>query len=345
MQIRKILVVIAATMSMGLSTVVQAKHLAEREIPSPQMASPALQQKENAESPAVWNSHPKNAEEWKHLVQLAAQQEAMLAKKYIERFHVQVHQASVNGVSTFELIPPTLSDKHHDRILLHIHGGGYVFHPGYAALPEAVLAAGISGYKVISVDYRMPPDFPYPAALDDVMAVYRALLKTYPAEKIGVFGTSTGGGMTLALVLKAKLEKLPLPGAIAPGTPWSDMTKTGDSYFTNEGIDNLLVSYDGWLGQAAELYANGHDLKDPMLSPVYGDVTGFPPTFLTSGTRDLFLSNTVRIHQKLRQAGVKADLMVFEGMSHAMYYLMSPDTPETAFHFKELGRFFDENLK
>ena len=151
--------------------------------------------------------------------------------------------------------------------------------------------------------------------------------------------------MTLALVLRAKQENLPLPGAIAPGTPWSDMTKTGDSYFTNEGIDNLLVSYDGWLKQAAELYADGHDLKDPMLSPVYGDVTGFPPTFLTSGTRDLFLSNTVRMHQKLRQAGVKADLMVFEGMSHAMYYLLPAETPETVFHFKELGRFFDENLK
>ena len=122
------------------------------------------------------------------------------------------------------------------------------------------------------------------------------------------------------------------------------MTKTGDSYFVNEGVDNILVSYDGWLEDAAKLYAAGHDLKDPMLSPVYGDVTGFPPTLLTSGTRDLFLSNTVRMHLKLRQAGVNADLIVFEGMSHAQYHL-NPGAPETRFHFTELGKFFSSHLQ
>jgi monoterpene epsilon-lactone hydrolase len=79
------------------------------------------------------------------------------------------------------------------------------------------------------------------------------------------------------------------------------MTKTGDSYFANEMVDNVLVSNDGWLGDAAKLYANGHDLKDPLLSPVYGDFRGFPPTILTTGTRDLFLSNTVRVHRKRRR--------------------------------------------
>jgi acetyl esterase/lipase len=136
---------------------------------------------------------------------------------------------------------------------------------------------------------------------------------------------------------------LPLPAAIAPGTPWTDLTKTGDSYFTNEGIDNILVSYDGWVGDAARLYAGGNDLKDPMLSPIYGDVSGFPPTLLTSGTRDLFLSNTVRMHLKLREAGVIAELIVFEGMSHAQYH-MSVDARETRFHFGELERFFDRYL-
>ena len=109
-------------------------------------------------------------------------------------------------------------------------------------------------------------------------------------------------------------------------------------------IDNILVSYDGWLGDAARLYAGNHDLKDPMLSPVYGDVQGLPPTLLTSGTRDLFLSNTVRMHLKLRQSGVRADLIVFEGMSHAQYHI-APNAPETTFHFNEVGRFFDTNLQ
>jgi epsilon-lactone hydrolase len=175
------------------------------------------------------------------------------------------------------------------------------------------------------------------------MAVYKEIVKTTDAKKIAIFGTSTGGGMTLAMVLRAKMEGLPLPAAIAPGTPWSDMTKTGDSYFTNDTVDNVLVSNEGWLGDAAKLYANGHDLKDPLLSPVYGDLHGFPPTILTSGTRDLFLSNTVRVHRKLRDAGVVADLIMFEGMSHAQY-LFSADAPENKQHFAELSAFFDKYL-
>src|SRR5207248_1014202 len=134
-------------------------------------------------------------------------------------------------------------------------------------------------------------------------------------ENMAICGTSTGGGMTLAMILRAKQENLTLPAAIAPGTPWSDLTETGDTYKTNEWLDNILVSYNGYLTHAAQLYANGHDLKDPQLSPIYGEFRGFPPAILISGTRDLFLSNTVRTHRKLPQAGVEAQLEVFEGMS------------------------------
>jgi acetyl esterase/lipase len=104
-----------------------------------------------------------------------------------------------------------------------------------------------------------------------------------------------------------------------------------------------LVSNDGWLGDAAKLYAAGHDLKDPQLSPVYGDYAGFPPSILTTGTRDLFLSNTVRVHRKMRAAGVEAELHVFEGQSHAQY-AADPFAPETKEHFEELARFFDKHL-
>ena len=134
-----------------------------------------------------------------------------------------------------------------------------------------------------------------------------------------------------------------MPAAIAPGTPWSDLTKTGDTYFTNEMLDNVLVSDDGWLGDAAKLYANGHDSKDPMLSPVYGDFRGFPPTILTSGTRDLFLSNTVRVHRAMRAAGVDAELQVFEGQSHGQYQA-DPSSPESKEYFAEVARFFDRHL-
>src|SRR5262245_47710752 len=115
--------------------------------------------------------------------------------------------------------------------------------------------------------------------------------------------------MALLLVQRAKRERLPLPGAVMSGTPWSDMSKTGDSYYANDGVHGG-IRYDGFWEPVAKLYAAGRDLKDPMLSPVYGDFAYFPPTILVTGTRDLFLSNTVRVHHKLLQAGVPAQLLV-----------------------------------
>ena len=242
---------------------------------------------------------------------------------------------------------PSLSQGHapenRSRVFLHFHGGAYVLNPGEAGTREGILMAGFGRGKVISVDYRTAPDHPYPAALDDCVAVYRELLNSVPAKNIGVVGTSTGGGLALALVLRAKQEGLPLPGALAPGSPWSDLTKTGDTFYTNDLVDNFQVSYDGYLADAAKVYANGRDLKDPMLSPIYGDLSGFPPTILTSGTRDLFLSLTVRTHRKLRQAGVIAELQVFEAISHAQYSV-NAGAPETKEAFEEIARFFDAHL-
>ena len=169
------------------------------------------------------------------------------------------------------------------------------------------------------------------------------LLKTYDPKNIGVFGSSTGGGMTLALVLMLKDQGLPLPGAIAAQTPWSDMAEIGDTYFTNRYTDNVLVTYDGWLDDAARVYANGHDLKDPYLSPVYGDYSNFPPTLLISGTRDLFLSNTVRVQEKLLKEDVEVSLIVYEGQSHVQYY-SAPNVPEHHFHFENLTKFFEKYL-
>ncbi len=291
-----------------------------------------------------WSVVPKTSAEWKAIIDKAAADAVRALPALREAMGVTVQASQIAGVKVYIVTPKTIAPQNRNRLLVHIHGGAYVLSPGEAGTNEAIKLAGAGGFKVISVDYRMPPDAPYPAALDDVMAVYKSVLKTTNAKNIGVFGTSTGGGLTLAMVLRAKMEGLLLPGAIAPGTPWSDMTKTGDSYFTNEMVDNVLVSDDGFLHAAALLYANGHDLKDPMLSPVYGDLRGFPPTILTSGTRDLFLSNTVRVHRKLRAAGVEAVLQVFEGQSHAQYY-RDITAPETKDYHGELTRFFDAHLK
>jgi epsilon-lactone hydrolase len=218
-----------------------------------------------------------------------------------------------------------------------------VFNSGEAAKPEAILMAGFGHFKVISVDYRTPSDAYFPAALDDVMTVWKAAVKTTDPKNMAIFGTSAGGALTLEMVLRARQDGLPLPAAIAPGTPMSDITKVGDSFHTNALVDNVLVSPDGFCDAAAKFYANGHDPADPLLSPGYGDMHGFPPTILTTGTRDLLLSNTVRVHRKLRQAGVEAVLQVYEGQSHAQY--SRDDTaPETREAFGEIASFFQQHL-
>jgi monoterpene epsilon-lactone hydrolase len=313
-------------------------------IPVPTDISPEMQAVvANPFRAGSWDVDPKNAEEWKQYVAAAAARSIPPLAGFRERLGVTMQETTIDGVHVYILQPKTLPAVNANRLLVHVHGGGYTNSPGEAATGEAMLMAGYGGYKVISVDYRMPPDHPYPAALDDAMTVYRAAIKMQKPANIAVFGLSTGGGLTLAMMLRAKAEGLPMPAAIGPGTPWSDLTETGDSYKTNQFVDNVLVAYHGWLENAAKLYAGGHDLKDPYLSPIYGDMHGFPPTILTTGTRDLFLSNTVRVDQKLRQSGVETKLLVYEAQSHAQFDA-SPFSPETIDYNTEVARFFDAHL-
>jgi epsilon-lactone hydrolase len=306
--------------------------------------SPAMQAMIGAPYPPHFNADPKTPAEWKELIDRRAKLSIAGIPAMKQKLGVKVEETKIAGVHCFIVTPDKIPSDNRHRLLVHVHRGGYVFGPGEAALPEAIMMAGFGGFKVISVDYRMPPDFPYPAAMDDAMAVWKALTKTNDHRRMAIFGTSTGGAMTLAMVLRAKDEKLPRPAAIAPGTPWADIGKVGDSYADNEWVDNVLVTWDGWLGRAAKLYANGTDLKTPYISPIYGDFKGFPPTILTTGTRDLFLSNTVRTHRKLRRAGVTADLNVYEGQSHAQYQF-NVDAPETKEAFTDIAKFFDKYLE
>lgn len=263
---------------------------------------------------------------------------AMLA-----RLHVSMQSTTMNGVHVYVLTPETIPPENQGKVLIHVHGGCYVLFPGESGTTEGIMMAGFAHYKVISVDYRMPPDAYFPAALDDAVSVYKDVLKTTSPKDVAFFGTSAGGALTLEMVLRARQDGLPLPGAIAPGTPMSDVTKTGDSFYTNEKVDNVLVSPNGFCHAATIVYAHGHDLSDPLLSPVYGDMHGFPPAILTTGTRDLLLSNTVRVHRKLLRAGVQAELEVFEGESHAQYQF-DDTVPETKEAFTEIGAFFGDHL-
>jgi acetyl esterase/lipase len=291
----------------------------------------------------AWNILWKTGEEWRAAANAQAAKTLQTLPSMRKRLHVSVRPTTMDGVRVYVVTPDTIPSEHRDKLLIHVHGGCYVLFPGESGTTEAIMMAGLGHFKVISVDYRMPPDGYFPAALDDAMSVYKAALKTVDPKKLGVFGTSAGGALVLEMMLQAKRMGLPLPGAIAPGTPMSDVTKAGDTFYTNEMVDNVLVSRNGFCDAATVVYAHGHDLKDPLLSPVYGDMHGFPPAILSTGTRDLLLSNTVRVHRKLREAGVDAQLEVYEGQSHAQYQF-DDRAPETQEAFGEIAAFFDNHL-
>jgi epsilon-lactone hydrolase len=315
-----------------------------RALPVPATVSPQVQKLIAAPLRPGWNVLPKTGEEWKPVSEAGAAATIKNLPGLSERLKVKYEKTTIDGVKAFIVTPDTVAPENRERVLIHMHGGCYVLNGGEAGLPEAMLMASFGRFKVISVDYRMPPEAYFPAALDDGMTVWKATLKTTDPQRIAIFGTSAGGALALEMILKAKQDGVPMPAAIAPGTPMSDVTKAGDTFYTMEMVDNVLVSRDGFCDAAAKVYANGHDMKDPLLSPVYGNMSGFPPTILTSGTRDLLLSNTVRVHRKLRQAGVEAALQVYEGQSHA-HYLRDDMAPEVKEVFQEIAAFFDKHMR
>lgn len=318
-----------------------------RSLPAPAAASDALSSSlASIPQPNVAASsvHPQTPEQWVALIDAVDGAQAIPLETLEQMANVSIEKDRVAGVTVYRVEPAQIAAEHTDDIFFHIHGGGYVLGGGDNAVAEAVQVAASSGIRAISVDYRMPPESPFPAAVDDTIAVYREVLKNYAPEHIAIGGTSTGGGLSFATVLQMKNLDLPVPAAMFAGTPWADLTKTSDTLYTNEGIDRVLVTYDGLLKGAAELYAGDEDLKHPLISPLYGDFNGFPPTVLVSGTRDMLLSDTVRAHRKLREAGVVADLHVFEGLSHAGY-LVNPAAPESVSAFTEISQFFKTHLK
>lgn len=315
-----------------------------RELPIPTTVSTALQDvMRMVQEPSVYLAAPRSVAEWQQWIAAREREIVQQLDALRERLEVSVVGKSIEGVNCYVATPNSVAPRHRDQVIVNVHGGGYVVGSGESGTVESIYLAGLTGVTVIAVDYRMPPLHPFPAALDDAMAVWNGMVKMIHPANIVLNGSSAGGGLALSMMQRALLEGLPLPAALIVGTPWSDLSKTGDSYYTNDGVDNRLVSYQGRLEAAAKLYAHGRDLKDPLLSPVYGDFHGFPPTLLITGTRDLFLSNTVRVHRKLRQAGVAARLEVYEGQSHGQF-LMNPQMPETRELFADIKEFLATHL-
>ena len=320
----------------------------EKKLPLPSTASAEIQEILSRIAPpnieARKSFKPKTKQEWRDWVEYSKISGEDGAKSWAKKYNVGLKKEMLSGVTVYYVMPRDFVPKKNKKIFIYLHGGAYIFGGGLSGVNEAILIASRTNIPVVAIDYRMPPDFPFPAAQDDVVNVYKTLLKKYHPKSIAMGGSSSGGGLVLSVIQKLKTLNVALPAALFVGTPWSDLSKTGDSLYVNEGIDRKIVTYDGFLPEAVKLYANGLDIKNPGLSPVYGDFSGFPPTMLVTGTRDLFLSMTVRVHRKMKEAGVKADLNVYEGLSHVEYFVV-PDSPESKEVYEELESFLNQYLK
>jgi epsilon-lactone hydrolase len=247
---------------------------------------------------------------------------------------IKSETTALGGVPIYVSAPPTVADD--DRACLDFHGGAFILGGGELCRFTGMIMAQRVGVRTYSVDYRMPPDHPYPAPLDDSVSAYRALLDRYAPDRIVVAGRSAGGNLAAALMLRARDEGLPLPAGLVLLSPEVDLTESGDSFQTNRDVDVVLR---GGVPEENTLYAGGHDLAHPYLSPLFGDFTkGFPRTFLQAGTRDLFLSNAVRMHRALRKARVEVELHIFEAMPHGGFF----GAPEDLELEAEMQRFVEE---
>lgn len=250
---------------------------------------------------------------------------AMTTKPRAEHYKAKIVEHQLSASTLYDITPDNVAPENEGRAILYIHGGGFMIGGGEAALYSAWQMAGDARIRVYSTDYRLAPEHPFPKPLEDVVEAYRFMLKTHKAAHTAFFGGSAGANLAVAAVLKARDAGLDLPAACAVHSVPSDMTGNGDTEFTNVVVDTILKKRDP---RMAANYAGGHDPKDPLLSPAYADYSkGFVPTILTSGTRDILLSGTVRVHRAMVRAGVPAELHVWEAMPHAPF-IGSPEEAE-----------------
>lgn len=246
------------------------------------------------------------------------------------------------GVPVHVVTPENMPAKNSDKVLLNLHGGG--FNSDSGSYTESIPIASYSGIKVVAVLYRLAPEHPFPAAVDDSIAVYKELLKTYKPEHIVIYGTSAGAILTAEVAAKIKQLGLPMPAALGIFSGMGDFARPGDSIamYALRGLAGHLDPPDP--GAHDPFYVAQTDTKDPILSPIYGDLHGLPPTlFITSG-RDLLLSGTVNLQRAYYTAGVETQLLVYDALPHAFWY--DPRLPEAIeanhimadFFVKHLGR-------
>ena len=258
-------------------------------------------------------------------------------------YPVKIHAETIAGVGTDVVLPAQgVSPENAHRVLINLHGGAFLWGAHSGALVESIPIASIGRIKVIGIDYRQGPEHTFPAASDDVEAVYRSLLKQYKPAEIGIYGCSAGGVLTAEAVARFISDKLPVPGAI--GTFCGSLTDlSGDSSYVAPLLNGQGVPVHR-LGLTDLPYFHGANPRDPLVQPGLSPalLTKFPPTLLITGTRDMAMSSVVHSQQLLDRAGVRTELHVWEGMWHSFF--SDPELPESREAYAVTARFFNRTL-
>jgi acetyl esterase/lipase len=267
--------------------------------------------------------------------------QAGVGERFKEIYPVSISTDTIAGVPVRVITPLSITSEKRERVLINLHGGG--FNSDSGSLSETIPIANLTGTKVIAVLYRLAPEHPFPAGLDDAVAVYKELLKSYKPSHIAIYGTSAGAILTAEVTAKLKQLQLPFPAATGIFSGLGDLGHAGDSI--------ALFALNGFAGHldvpdpnnpGSQDYTGSTPRNDPILSPLYADQTGFPPTlFITSG-RDLLLSGTTILHRAYLRSGVDAQLVVFEALPHAFWN--NPRLPETKEANQFMAAFFDKHL-
>lgn len=229
-----------------------------------------------------------------------------------------------------------------DRVLLYFHGGGYVI--GSIATHRAMVAriAAAAGVRALIIDYRLAPEHPFPAAVDDATAAYRFLLdEGYASERIAVGGDSAGGGLTFACLLALREAGDPLPEAAIALSPWVDLEGLGDS-MTSKAEADPMIDRQGLLKMSA-LYLGNESARNPLAAPLYADLAGLPPVYIQAGTAETLLDDATRIAEKARDAGVPVEVDLYEDLVH-VFQAFVPHVPESVEAIEKLGAFIKRQL-
>lgn len=267
--------------------------------------------------------------------------QAGAAKTFGERYPTTVTEDRIAGVPVHVVVPSELPAEHRDYVLLNVHGGGFVVDSG--SLTESIPMASLTRTRVVSVLYPLAPEHPFPAAVDATVAVYRALLKTYRPDHIVLYGTSAGAILTAEVAVALKQRKLPEPAALGIFSGMGDLSRAGDSMslFSLTGLSGYLAPPTPGKPLIPD-YVGTTDPRDPVLSPLFADLHGLPPTLFITSTRDLLLSGTTILHRAFRRAGVDARLVVFEALPHTFWN--DPQLPEASEAHHDMADFFNARL-